>query len=131
MGSTVQPPSVTVGPSLLSRPEATYPARVDLLGGLFSLVQLATYVFVVFGLFGFIEVLTRRAEAFVAAGKLTKPAWAAILGVSMLLLYRYSFLSFFGPLAIVAIIVYFVDVRPAVRRVSGGSRGNEGPYGPW
>jgi Protein of unknown function (DUF2516) len=35
----------------------------------------------------------------------------------------------FGIIAMVAAIVYLVDVRPAVRGVRRG--GGAGPYGPW
>ena len=34
-------------------------------------------------------------------------------------------------LGLVAAIVYLVDVRPAVRSLSGGSGGSGGPYGGW
>jgi hypothetical protein len=104
---------------------------VDLIGHFFSLLSLVTLVFVGCAVFALIDALLRRPDAFVAAGKLTKPAWAIILGLSALLLFWFSVLSFFGLPAMVAIIVYFVDVRPAVRGLTGGSRGNEGPYGPW
>jgi len=31
----------------------------------------------------------------------------------------------------VAAAVYLVDVRPALRQVSGRGRSKQGPYGPW
>ena len=62
----------------------------------------------------------RRSDAFVAASKLTKPAWLAITGVSTVVLLFFGVISFFGIPAIVALLVYLVDVRPAVREVSGG-----------
>jgi hypothetical protein len=57
----------------------------------------------------------------VAAGKLTKPAWAAITGVAAVVVYLFGLMSFLGLPAIVAAVVYLVDVRPAVR---GLRRGN-------
>ena len=69
-----------------------------------------------------------RAEV-VAAGKLTKPAWAGITGLAALVEFSMTPFALFGvPFAgflwlpgIVAAIVYLVDVRPAVR---GLRRGN-------
>ena len=104
---------------------------MDLVGNVFQLINLVTVVFLAFALFALIDALTRRPDAFVAAGKLTKPVWAAIIGASMVVLFLFGALSFLGLPAMVATIVYFVDVRPAVRGITGGSRGNDGPYGPW
>jgi hypothetical protein len=74
------------------------------------------------GVFTFIDALTRSPGAFVAAGKLTKPIWASITGVSALALFPFFFglFHFFGIPALVAALVYLVDVRPAVRGMSGG-----------
>ena len=74
------------------------------------------------GVFTFVDALIRPTGAFVAAGKLTKPIWAAITGVSALVLFPLFFglFSFFGIPALVAALVYLVDVRPAVRGSSGG-----------
>ena len=69
----------------------------------------------------FVDALIRPASGFVAAGKLTKPGWAAITGLSLAVVYFFSPMSFLGLPAIVAAIVYLVDVRPAVR---GLRRGN-------
>jgi hypothetical protein len=69
----------------------------------------------------FVDALIRPAAAFVAAGKLTKPGWAAITGLAILIIYWFGPMSFLGLPAIIAGIVYLVDVRPAVR---GLRRGN-------
>jgi Protein of unknown function (DUF2516) len=69
----------------------------------------------------FIDALIRPAAGYVAAGKLTKPAWAAITGIAIAVVYFFGVMSFLGLPAIVAAIVYLVDVRPAVR---GLRRGN-------
>lgn len=75
----------------------------------------------------FVDSLTRRPDAFVAAGKLTKPAWLGINGVATLLAFLVVFnpLSIFGILAVVAAGVYFADVRPALREVES-HRGGHG-----
>ncbi|TKJ29747.1 DUF2516 family protein [Blastococcus sp. CCUG 61487] len=72
------------------------------------------------GIWAFVDSLIRPAAAYVAMGKLTKPAWAAITGVSALVLYLQGPLNLLGLPAVIAVIVYLVDVRPAV----GGLRRN-------
>ena len=73
-------------------------------------------------LWAFVDALVRPAPGFVAAGKLTKPAWAAITGLAALIIFwQQSPMTFLGLPAIIAAIVYLVDVRPAVR---GLRRGN-------
>jgi hypothetical protein len=77
----------------------------------------------------FVDALIRPAAGYVAAGKLTKPAWLAITGIAALVEFSMTPLATFGvPLAgflwlpgIVAATVYLVDVRPALR---GLRRGN-------
>ena len=69
----------------------------------------------------FVDALVRPAAAFVATGKLTKPGWLAITALAAVLLYFMGPLSFLGLPAVIASIVYLVDVRPAIR---GLHRGN-------
>ena len=72
-------------------------------------------------LWAFVDALTRPATGYVAAGKLTKPGWLAITGLAVLVIYFFSPMSFLGLPAVIASVVYLVDVRPAVR---GLRRGN-------
>ena len=67
-----------------------------------------------------VDALVRPAAGYVAAGKLTKPGWAAILGIAVLVILWQGPMSFLGLPAIIAGIVYLVDVRPAVRGLSRG-----------
>lgn len=71
-----------------------------------------------------VDAAVRPAPAFVAAGKLTKPAWVAILAlcVAAVLVLGASLLGL-GAFTAVAALVYLVDVRPAVREMR--------PGGPW
>jgi len=80
-----------------------------------------------------------RADAFTAAGKLTKQKWLIILAVAVALGFislpppvglGQGTLNLFGIVAVVAAAVYLADVRPAVRQIRGGG-GRSGPYGPW
>ena len=69
----------------------------------------------------FVDALARPAASYVAAGKLTKPGWMAITGIAALVLLWRGPMDFFGLPAVIAAVVYLVDVRPAVR---GLHRGN-------
>jgi len=82
---------------------------------------------VLFGLavWALVDAALRPAAAFPAAGKLTKPAWLAILVVCVALcVLRVNILGLLGIAVAVATILYLVDVRPAVRELGGGR-------GPW
>ena len=83
-------------------------------------LSLLTLVLFVVQAWAFIDAITRRPEAYVAADKQTKPTWLIILGVAlaahMLIWNPISFLNLIGT---VAAIVYIVDARPALRAVSG------------
>ena len=65
----------------------------------------------------------RKAAAFPAAGKLTKPAWVLlnVLSVGLCYFVRYP-IQLLSLATLVVSLVYLTDVRPAVREVSGGSR---------
>ncbi|MGY1630133.1 DUF2516 family protein [Geodermatophilus sp. SYSU D01186] len=70
--------------------------------------------------YALVDALIRPAAGYVAAGKLTKPAWAAITGLAVLVVFWQGPMSFLGLPAIIAAIVYLVDVRPAVRGLRRG-----------
>lgn len=86
------------------------PEPADLL--LFSL----KFVLLALAVWALVDAVSRPSAAFPAAGKLTKPLWLAILVlcVGLCLLAR-SVLGLIGGLVAIAVIVYLVDVRPAVR----------------
>ncbi|MGK5111056.1 MULTISPECIES: DUF2516 family protein [unclassified Geodermatophilus] len=73
--------------------------------------------------YALVDALVRPATGYVAAGKLTKPAWAAITGLATLVVFWQGPMSFLGLPAIIAAIVYLVDVRPAVRGLRRGGSG--------
>ncbi|MCZ2806219.1 DUF2516 family protein [Modestobacter sp. VKM Ac-2983] len=87
--------------------------------GLINLV--VVYATLALAVWAFVDAIIRPAAAFVAAGKLSKPGWMAITGLATLLLLWQGPLSFLGLPAVIAAVVYLVDVRPAVR---GLPRGN-------
>jgi hypothetical protein len=106
---------------------------VSLFEAYFTLTWFLNAALLVVILFAFIDAAVRRGTAYVAAGKQTKQLWVLVLGVAFAATFLAGVISLFGMAALVASIVYLVDVRPAVRAVSGGGpRGSaNGPYGPW
>jgi hypothetical protein len=86
------------------------------------LLLVLTYGALALTVWAFVDALVRPAPAFVAAGKLTKPGWAAITGLAAVIIYwQQSPMTILGLPAVIAAVVYLVDVRPAVR---GLRRGN-------
>ena len=85
-----------------------------------------------------VDALRHRPEAYVAAGKMTKTKWVALLAVAaaigVISVNNLLGLLFFDALAVVAAVVYLTDARPALQpfKGRGGGRGTRsGPYGPW
>ena len=91
-----------------------------------DLLNLVFWLLMLVRIWAFADSLSRKTAAFPAAGKLTKPAWVALNGLSVFLSYFIrdfiGFPSFIQLGFLVASLVYLADVRPAVREVSGGSR---------
>jgi hypothetical protein len=85
-----------------------------------ALVGLIGIVVVAFQAWAVVDCVRRPTQAFVAAGKLTKPAWLAITAIALVIGLLTGPLGILGLAATVASIVYLVDVRPAVREVQGG-----------
>lgn len=117
------------------------PARI--LGGMDVLFAAQNWLALALGvaalameIYAFVDALRYPAQAYPAAGKLTKPIWLGILGVAVLvgfvLVQNVFGLAILG---VVAAGVYLVDVRPALRAVTPRKRGRRatgsGPYGSW
>ena len=84
-----------------------------------TVMQLAFLALMAVKIWAFIDALTRPAAAYVAADKLTKPAWTLILGlvVATSLLWQ-SPLGLFSMVGTVAAFVYILDVKPALASVT-------------
>jgi asparagine N-glycosylation enzyme membrane subunit Stt3 len=95
-----------------------------------DIVELANWILLILwaagipvGLFAFVHAALQRADAFTAVDKLTKPAWLGITGVAAVVLI----VAWRGPFtliwiaALVASLVYIVDVRPKVKEIQGRS----------
>jgi hypothetical protein len=97
-----------------------------------SVITVPTYVYLavywaclLLGLVALVDAARRRPDAYVAAGKQTKPFWLAVLGGGLLAQIVFpvlggGFLSILGGAGIVAAIVYLVDVRRRILEVLGG-----------
>ncbi|MFH9609702.1 DUF2516 family protein [Streptomyces sp. DH8] len=107
-----------------------------LLSAFGSLLQLLYLAMLVLAVVAFVFAATAREDAYRAADKKQKSFWLVILGVAVAvnLLIPMLFLQLAG---VVASIVFMVDVRPALKAVSGGGGGrrggssSDGPYGPY
>jgi uncharacterized membrane protein YozB (DUF420 family) len=79
-------------------------------------LQLAVFVMAVYA---FIHAALQRSDAYTATGKLTKPVWLVILGVSALLGLVLGIMG--AIIAACAAGVYLVDVRPKLLEIQGKS----------
>ncbi|MDQ2883403.1 MAG: DUF2516 family protein [Actinomycetota bacterium] len=87
--------------------------------------QILYYLALPVGLFAFIHAALQRADAYTATDKLTKPAWLGISGgatAALFLFYPGGSLLMLWLIALVAVLVYIVDVKPAVTEVQRGQR---------
>ncbi len=65
-------------------------------------------------IFAFVNSLLYSAEAYVAAGKLTKTTWCTILGLAVVLQFIPIGFSLITIALLIAAFVYLADVRPAL-----------------
>lgn len=93
--------------------------NVFFLEGLIGLIVI--FALLAVKIFAFASAVLYSAESYVAAGKLTKQQWCAILGVAVALQLMMlsgtlgsAFLSIINLAATIAALVYLADVRPAL-----------------
>ncbi|MGV2916160.1 MULTISPECIES: DUF2516 family protein [Streptomyces] len=104
--------------------------------GFANFMWLLSLALIVFSGFALVDAAVRREDAYRAADKKTKPFWLIILGLAFVVNLIFDILSFLPIIGLIATIVYMVDVRPALRQITGrgGRRGgssSDGPYGPY
>lgn len=98
----------------------------------YVLVILAFVVFAI-QIYALVDALRRPARGYTAEGKLSKPIWLVILGVAATLGLLglppgfYTTRSFINIIAVVAAIVYLVDVRPRLLSYGTGKGRPQGP----
>lgn len=85
---------------------------------LFWLLSIAAFVV---SLYAFVDASRRPAEAFPAMDKQTKQLWLIVLGVgsAIALLAVFTNFRFLWILAIIAALIYLLDVRPAIKDLGG------------
>ena len=67
----------------------------------------------------FLDALSHRADAYVAADKLTKKAWLVILGVALAVhMVFWDPINLLNIIGTVAALVYMVDARPVLKSLS-------------
>ncbi|MEV8020764.1 DUF2516 family protein [Streptomyces sp. NPDC086554] len=105
--------------------------------GFANFMWLLSLALIVFSGFALIDAAVRREDAYRAADKKTKPFWLIILGIAFVASLLFPILSFLPIIGLIATIVYMVDVRPAIKQITGGGGGgrrgssSDGPYGPY
>ncbi|TXS52670.1 DUF2516 family protein [Streptomyces sp. t39] len=103
----------------------------------FGLWMITKLVFVATSLIALVMAAVAREDAYRAADKKTKSFWLIVLGLAALVnLIPWLSMLFLSIAGLIAAIVFFVDVRPALQQVSGGGRrpggsSSDGPYGPY
>ena len=100
--------------------------------GLSSFLAIISLAVLVGQIVVLVDAALRREDAYRAAGKLTKPGWLIILTVAIAANMLLGLL--FTIVGVVVAMVYWVDVRPALKQVAGSkpkSGSNQGPYGRW
>jgi ABC-type uncharacterized transport system permease subunit len=108
--------------------------HLSIIGWIFEVLAIAALIFEAYA---FIDVLRRPAAAFIAASKMTKPLWLVITGIATVIglagvaIGAFAFFTL-AIVAIAAVAIYLVDVKPKVKDYrTGGSGTRMGPYGPW
>ncbi|MCP9944324.1 DUF2516 family protein [Streptomyces somaliensis] len=104
-----------------------------LMSGFNSLLGLLSLVMLALAVVALAFAALAREDAYRAADKQTKPFWLIVLGVTVVV-NVFPILLVLQLAGLVATIVFMVDVRPALRGVSGGGRrgsSSDGPYGPY
>ncbi|MFD8691495.1 DUF2516 family protein [Streptomyces sp. NPDC059651] len=106
-----------------------------LLEGFNSFLGLIYTAMLVLAVVALIMAAIAREDAYRAADKQKKSFWLIILGIAVVVNLWVPML-FVQLAGLVASIVFFVDVRPALKAVSGGGRrgggsSSDGPYGPY
>jgi hypothetical protein len=81
--------------------------------------SIAAFALIGVKLWALVDAITRRADAFVATGKMTKQAWLLILGLSLVAaVISPGALGLLSIVGTVAAFVYLLDVRPALASVT-------------
>ncbi|MCW2807680.1 MAG: hypothetical protein JWQ93_1635 [Marmoricola sp.] len=96
-----------------------YAGRVNVFALESMILLVASLALLAVKIWAFVDALSRPAEAYVAAGKLTKQAWLLILGLTVASSLVWSSpLSIFSIVGTVAAFVYLLDAKPALASVT-------------
>ena len=87
---------------------------MDVLGIEGPIMLAVFFVLLAVKIYAFVSSLTFSAESYVAAGKLTKPAWTIILGLGVVLQLIGGGILILSIAFTIAAFVYLADVRPAL-----------------
>ena len=91
-----------------------YAWHVDVFAVEGTVLLIVFFVLLAVKIYAFGSSLLFSAEAYQAAGKLTKPAWCIILGLGVVLQMIGSPIGLLSIVFTIAAFVYLADVRPAL-----------------
>ncbi|MGH3637175.1 MAG: DUF2516 family protein [Mycobacterium sp.] len=86
----------------------------------FTILSVLQIAILVTTLYALVHAAMQRPDAYIAAGKQTKPIWLGILGVALVLTWMLGALGM--AVGAGAAGFYLVDVRPKLLEVQGKSR---------
>ena len=72
-------------------------------------------------LIALVHACVQRSDAFPAVDRQTKVIWVSILAAATVFIWFFGAVSFLGIIAVVAMLIYIVDVRPRVDDIQGKS----------
>ncbi|WP_323378861.1 DUF2516 family protein [Streptomyces smaragdinus] len=105
-----------------------------LLQGFGMVLLVIGWAITLFSVVAFVDAALKREDAYRAADKQNKGFWLIILGIAVAVNF-FAGMFFLMIIGLIANIVYFVDVRPALKQVTGprrrGGSSSDGPYGPY
>lgn len=84
----------------------------------FAVANLFWWGVLIVELVALVDAALRPAQAFHAAGKMTKQGWLMILGLALLVQLVLAGAGLLQLMGLVAALVYLIDARPALRAVT-------------
>lgn len=87
---------------------------LDVFGAENLILLVLSWLLLAVKVFGLVTAIAFSGEAYRAAGKLTKPAWVAILAVGAVLQILFAPFNLINLALTIAAFVYLADVRPAL-----------------
>jgi hypothetical protein len=109
----------------------TDPAALELLSATGWIAFVIWLVLLVAKAWALVDSLRHSQARYVSAGKQSRTLWLVLTALSLAFHLITDPIELLNIAGTIASLVYLLDVRPALRQVSGRGGGSSGPYGPW